>query len=128
MKTTEKAISGSMKLKSYNAMEFLNRAELKGMVGSVRIEEVGEARAARFSLVTNYCYRAKDGSAVVETTWHSVVCFEGKGICPLEEIKKGEQLHVLGRIRMRRYVTDSGEDRKVLEIVASRVGPLSEDT
>lgn len=40
----------------------INRVELRGAVGTVRINETGEGRIVRFSLATNYVYRASDGT------------------------------------------------------------------
>ena len=107
-----------------NTMEQLNRVELIGIVGATRISEAGEGRCANFSLVTNYAFQAKDGTAVIETTWHHVVCFEGKAVCPIQEIVKGDTLHVLGRLRRRRYLAESGEERFVVEVLASLVEKL----
>ena len=50
----------------------INCVELRGAVGTVRINETGEGRIARFSLATNYVYRASDGMPVIETTWQDV--------------------------------------------------------
>ena len=46
----------------------INRVELRGVVGTARINETGEGRIVRFSLATNYVYRASDGTPVIETT------------------------------------------------------------
>ena len=46
----------------------INRVELRGVVGTARINETGEGRIVRFSLATNYVYRASDGMPVIETT------------------------------------------------------------
>ena len=102
-------------------MEQLNKVELIGTVGTIRMTEVGEASSARLSLATNYAYRSKDGAAVIETTWHNVVCFEGKAVCPIQEIVKGDTLHVLGRLRIQRYTGADGVERQAVEIVANRI-------
>lgn len=109
-----------------NTMEQLNRVELIGIVGATRISEAGEGRCANFSLVTNYAFQAKDGTAVIETTWHHVVCFEGKGVYPLEEIEKGVSLHVTGRLRRRRFTAGNGDERDYVEVMASRVEKMPE--
>lgn len=106
-------------------IEFLNKVELIGTVGTTRVTDCGETRCINLSLVTEYFYTAKDGTAVVEMTWHHVVCYEGKGVCPLSEITKGAHLHILGRLRQRRYTSESGEERIVEEIVANSVEPAS---
>ena len=52
-------------------MEQLNRIELIGTIGQVRLTEVADTRLARFSVATNVAYRSKDGAAVIETTCYS---------------------------------------------------------
>ena len=47
-------------------MEQLNRIELKGVVGNVRIQDFNESRMARIGLATNYAYKDREGVAVIE--------------------------------------------------------------
>lgn len=69
-------------------MEQLNRIEIRGNVGNVRIQNVGGRNVARMTVATNLAYKAQDGCAVIETTWHNVTAFEGKEIHGLEKIEK----------------------------------------
>ena len=96
-------------------MEHLNRIELRGIVGSVRTSNVSDTRIANFSLATNYSYTDKNGYPVIETTWHSVTAF---GISALE---KGDRVHVLGRLRARRYISSDGVERMTYEVIANKV-------
>ena len=107
-------------------MEQLNRIELKGNVGSVRITEAGSGKVARFSLATNYLYQAKDGSGTVETTWHNIVAWEGRGIPDLSVIEKGCPLYVCGRVRSTRYTASDGTEKTSFEVVASRISRISD--
>lgn len=109
-------------------MEHLNKVELVGTVGMVSRGEIGEIRTADFSLVTNYLSRTASGQAVIETTWHHVVCCEGKDVCPVTKIERGVHLHVIGRIRNRRYTTETGEERTTSEILATKVEVVEEET
>ena len=102
-------------------MEQLNRVELRGTVGSVYVKDFGNTRCANFSLATNYAFKDREGCPVVETTWHRIVIWQGEGCPNLDIIQKGTPLHVLGRIRRRKYVGADGEDREMMEIVANRV-------
>jgi len=52
-------------------MEFLNRIEVKGVVGSSRTTTLDNIQAVNFSLATEYCYTDKSGMGVVETTCYS---------------------------------------------------------
>ena len=101
-------------------MEMLNRIELRGVVGSARTMKVSESEVTRFSVATDYFFKNKDGEAVVETTWHSVMAWD-KG---LSELKRGDKVEVVGRIRNTRYTDSEGMERTSTEVVASEVKVL----
>ncbi|MCQ2172957.1 MAG: single-stranded DNA-binding protein [Bacteroidales bacterium] len=102
-------------------MEQLNRIELRGTVGSVRLQTFNDTQVARLSIATNVAYRDREGSAVIETTWHNVNAWEGKEIRDLSKIEKGTKLYVEGRIRNTRSVGPDGIDRTYYEIQANRL-------
>ncbi|MBQ6957007.1 MAG: hypothetical protein IJP77_00430 [Bacteroidales bacterium] len=49
-------------------MEQLNKVEIRGIVGSVYVKDFGNTKVANISVATQYGYKSKDGSAVIETT------------------------------------------------------------
>jgi hypothetical protein len=49
-------------------MEFLNKIELRGIVGTVTLNRVGESQVCRFSLVTEYSYKDRENNPVVDVT------------------------------------------------------------
>ena len=102
-------------------MEQLNKVELKGIVGNVRVQTFDESRMARIGLATNYAYKDREGVAVIDTSWHNVIAWEGRNIPSLENIGKGTKLHVLGRIRYQNYTGVDGIDRTSTDIVASHI-------
>lgn len=102
-------------------MEQLNRIEIRGIVGSVRVQNVGNTKVANLSVATEYAFTTKDGGAVIETTWHYVTAWEGKDIQDLEQLKKGSGIHVIGRLHNRKYTTPDGIERITYDIVASKV-------
>lgn len=102
-------------------MEQLNKVEIRGIIGSVYVKQVGNAKVANFSVATESCYTSHDGSKVIEVTWHRVVAWEGNQIQDLSQIKKGSFVHVLGRLRMQRYIAADGCERSTYEILASKV-------
>ncbi len=107
-------------------MEQLNRVELRGIVGNVRVQEYDGAKMARISLATNYGYKGRDGAVVIDTSWHNVIAWEGRNIQGLEKIAKGTKLHVLGRVRYQNYMGVDGVDRVATEIIASEVEIIHE--
>ena len=74
-------------------LECINRVELRGIVGTSRVTEVGDRNIINFSLATNYAYRDREGTP----------------------------LHIEGRIRNIRYTDANGCERTTLEVVASKV-------
>lgn len=102
-------------------MEQLNKIELRGTVGSVRLQTFNDSRMARITLATNYAYKDRDGMAVIDTAWHNVVAWEGKFIQNLEQIEKGMNLYVQGRLRYQKYTGSDGIDRYSTDILANRV-------
>ncbi|MBP9997646.1 MAG: single-stranded DNA-binding protein [Bacteroidales bacterium] len=102
-------------------MEQLNKIELRGIVGSVRVQSFNDASVARISLVTSLAYKDKDGAPVIEETWHSISAWEGREIQNLDKIKVGSKLYVCGRIRNQRFTGNDGVDRSVNEVMAKRL-------
>lgn len=107
-------------------MEQLNKVILRGIVGSVRIINVGDRKGARMTVATNLAYRGQDGCCIIETTWHNVMAWEGKDIHDLDILCKGDRVEVTGRIKNQRYTTSDGEYRYSTEILAHTVNLLTD--
>ncbi|MBO8472675.1 MAG: single-stranded DNA-binding protein [Bacteroidetes bacterium] len=100
----------------------LNRIEVRGNVGEdARISKFGDNCVARFQVATNYSYRDKDGQPVIETTWHNIVAWEGRGMPDFALIKKGAFIYACGRLRVSKFTNSEGEEKRVYEIVANRL-------
>ena len=102
-------------------MEQLNKVELRGVLGTIRLQNVGGSSFATMMVATNYCYKDGDGCPVIETTWHMVTAWEGKGCQDLSLLKKGDKVHVIGRLRCRKYIDAAGIDRTQMDIVTSNL-------
>lgn len=100
-------------------MEQLNKVELRGILGVVRVMPVGDMRYATMSVATNYAYKDAEGCPVIETTWHLVTAWEGKACDDLSSFQKGDQVHVTGRLRCRRYTDEAGIQQQRLDILAN---------
>jgi len=107
-------------------MEQINRIEVRGLVGTIKLQEVGERKVARFTVATSYAYE-KGGTAVIDTQWHNVSAWEGKNITCLEKIKKGDKIYVCGRLKYPKYTGSDGVDRTLSEISASKVNIIDDD-
>ena len=107
-------------------MEQLNRIELRGVVGNVRVQTFDENKMAQISLATNYAYKDREGSAVIDTSWHHVVAWEGRNIQGLERINKGTKLYVCGRLRYQKYTGVDGVDRIATDVLANRLAIIED--
>lgn len=114
-------VNGAMPHNTLNLMEQLNRIELRGKVGNLRLATVGESRVINFSLATNIAYKGKDGQGVVETTWHNVVAWSGRNMPDFDKIQKGTSLYILGRIRNTSYTGQDGVERQSYEVLARKM-------
>ncbi len=107
-------------------MEQLNRIELRGVVGSVRMANVSGKNVANFTMATSRAYTKKDNTAVIETEWHNVAAWEGGKIQQLDMIEKGAKLFVVGRLVYRKWVGSDGIERVDAEVQAATVEPVEE--
>ncbi len=106
-------------------MEQINRIEVQGKIGNVRINSYNDNQVANFSVVTNYLYRNKEGD-VIETTWHNVVAWEGKNMPDFEKLVKGATANVVGRLKSNKYTSADGIERVGFEIIANKISILDE--
>ena len=104
-----------------NLMEHINRVEIRGNVGMVRLNEHNGKKVANISVATELLYKSREGIAVSEKTWHNVVAWSGKDIADLETITKGTPIHVVGRIKTSRYTSADGTEKFFYEVAASRL-------
>ncbi len=106
-------------------MEFLNRVELRGVVGRADINTFNNSQVCNFSVVTEYSGVDRDGNSNIETTWFNVSAWAGRdGIADLSSIKKGEWVKVTGRLRSRKYITPENEERQTMDLIAKEVSIL----
>ena len=103
----------------------INRVELQGRVGTVRISPGIGSIVANFSLVTEYPIVSAEGRCLVESTWHNVAAFEG-GDVYLEGLTRGALVHLIGRLRTSKYTAADGTERIFTEVVADSLQVLED--
>ena len=101
----------------------INRVELQGRVGTVRIQSAGECLVASFSVMTEEVFKANDGTVICESTWHHVTAWAGKDV-NLDGLTRGSLVHVEGRIRNSRYTSVDGTEKTFTEVMASSLKVL----
>ena len=108
-------------------MEHINKVEIRGNVGTVRLNEHNGKKVANFSVVTDFLYKSREGIPLSETTWHNVVAWSGKDIADLSLIAKGTQVHITGRIRSNKYTSADGVEKHFYEIMANKLQIFTEE-
>lgn len=101
----------------------LNKVLLIGNVGrepDVRHLESG-ASVATIGLATSERFKDKNGNTQEITEWHTVICWRSLADVAERFIHKGTQIYVEGRIRSREYTDQSGQKRRVTEIIADNL-------
>ncbi len=106
-------------------MEFINRIELQGYVGTASITNVGDTRLARFSLCTQHSHSDRDGRMAIDVTWHNCTAWDSKSF-DITKIQKGAAVHLTGRLRTQRYTAADGSDRTLYEVIAGSVEILEQ--
>ncbi|MDX9902531.1 MAG: single-stranded DNA-binding protein [Bacteroidales bacterium] len=107
-----------------------NKVQLIGRLGQdpdLRTLESGK-KVAHFTLATGGSYKSADGSKIEETTWHSIVAWNGLAEISSKFLRKGREVCVEGRITYRTYTDKNGIQKSVTEIIASDMVLLSSRT
>lgn len=99
----------------------INRVFLKGKVGSAKIIKTADSSAIRFSLATQNITKDRNDNPIVETWWHNVVAWEGRGIADFSLIVKESTIYVEGRLRYIKYTNSDGNERVLAEVLADLI-------
>ena len=108
-----------------NKLNSINRVELQGRIGTVRIYPAGEGVAAAFSVHTDHVYSNNDGQAICETTWHNVCALPSSEV-HVDGLERGVLVHVEGRLRASKYTAADGSERVFTEVVATSLKVIEE--
>lgn len=104
-----------------------NRVLLIGRLGQdpeVKTLESGK-KVTNFTMATNETFKSADGSKTEETTWHTIVAWNGLAEISSKYLKKGKEVCIEGRISYRTYTDKNGLPKNVTEIVATDLVLLS---
>ena len=108
-------------------MEQLNRIELRGMVGSTRVQAYSGKKVLRFTVATSYAFKDKNGEAVIDTQWHNVSVWEGRSLEDVDSIQKGDKVYVCGRVKYTKFLGQDAQEHFATEIQAQKVLRFEDD-
>lgn len=79
------------------------------------------APKAQFAIALNRYWKDRDGNRQEETTFVPIVVWGPQAENCANYLKKGRPVAIEGRLSIRSYTTEAGEQRKITEIVANNV-------
>ncbi|MCR9229015.1 MAG: single-stranded DNA-binding protein [Flavobacteriaceae bacterium] len=100
-----------------------NQVTLIGNVGDApKVTRLDDGKTvARFPMATNEQYRNEHGEKVQTTDWHYIKAW-GKTAEIIEKyVTKGKQVAVSGKLKTSTYNTESGDERRVTDIVIDEI-------
>ena len=105
----------------------VNRVEIMGRVGvEPKISTFEDGRQViRLSVATEETFKDRSGELRQETTWHTIVAWRGKEMPQFAEIKKGQCISAIGKIKNRSFEGRDGQTRYYYEIVAHTLKVVS---
>ena len=99
----------------------VNKVILIGNLGKdpeIRHLENG-AVVAKFSLATNENYKDKSGEWQTQTEWHDIVVWRTMAERAEQQLKKGSQIYLEGKLTHRSWEGQDGNKRYATEVVGS---------
>jgi single-strand DNA-binding protein len=106
-------------------MSGVNKVFLVGRLGKdPEIRATQSSKVASFSIATSETYKNRAGEKVEDTEWHNIVAWREGLVGILEKyVKKGDQIHIEGKLKTRTWEKD-GITRYTTEIIADRLTML----
>ncbi|HUZ01883.1 MAG TPA: single-stranded DNA-binding protein [Thermomicrobiaceae bacterium] len=77
------------------------------------------APVTEFSVAVNRRRRGQDGQQVDETDWFRVVCWSRLAEISDQYLRRGMRVYVDGRLQIRRYTGNDGQERTSVEVIAN---------
>lgn len=104
-------------------MEFLNKVELKGVVGRTYSKEyVPNKTCHNFSLVTEHANKEQN---TIEVTWWNCLAWSDK-TPNVTKVEKGDKVHLIGRLRQRKYIDQDQREIHTYDVVVQSVEKIEE--
>jgi len=74
-------------------------------------------KVGKVTLATNEYYRDKNGERITQTQWHNLVAWGNLADYMEDNLKKGQQIGVRGKLRYRKYNNKDGQPQMRTEIL-----------
>lgn len=100
-----------------------NKVQLIGNLGKdPEVKEFeGGRKVANFPLATTESYKNDAGEKISETSWHSIVAWNGLATIAEKYLNKGKEVALEGRLTYRNYEDKEGNKKYFTEIILSQI-------
>lgn len=82
---------------------------------------LGDKSGCRFDVASNRSYKDKTGTKQEETTFMPVTCWGPLADTVMKNCRKGDPVIIEGRVEVRKFAGENGENRKFVNLVARDV-------
>lgn len=96
-----------------------NNVQLSGNVGKAPeiITLSTGKKLAKFSLATRETYTNQKGEKVTDTQWHNIVAWGKMAEMVAQQVPKGRQIEIEGKLNSRSYEDSNGNKKYITEVV-----------
>lgn len=99
-------------------VEFINKIQLRGVVGRADNSTIAGKTCTQFSLVTEHAERDRAGNVAVQVTWLNCKAWDNAGA---QALNKGDWAEVEGRLRTIKYTRPDDTEVSVPEVICRKV-------
>jgi len=101
----------------------LNKIMLIGNLGrdpEMRFTPSGKP-VTDFSIAVSRRRRSPEGENIDETEWFRIVCWDRLAEISDQYLNKGSKIYVEGRVQIRKYTGNDGQERTSVDVIASEL-------
>lgn len=102
----------------------LNNIQIIGNLGNepeTRQLNGNNGQVVNFSVAVNERWKNREGEPQERTTWLRIVAFNGLGKACADHLIRGSAVYIEGRLQIRTYEDNAGNERTSVEVVASKI-------
>lgn len=102
----------------------LNNIQIIGNLGNepeTRHLNGNNGHVVNFSVAVNERWKNREGEQQERTTWLRIVAFNGLGQACADHLTRGSAVYIEGRLQIRTYEDNAGNERTSVEVVASKI-------
>ena len=102
----------------------LNNIQIIGNLGNgpeIRQLNGNNGQVVNFSVAVNERWKNREGEPQERTTWLRIVAFNGLGQACADHLIRGSAVYIEGRLQIRTYEDNAGQERTSVEVVASKI-------